>query len=97
MNSDHADETILAAPDPLGVILAMAIDPADSQVLYVAAGPAPPRFAAGPAPRPKKNWIVRFPRLRAKLAEASRFAGSCATRLGGSALTRGRKVLYVGA
>jgi len=55
MNSDHADETILAQPDPLGVILAMAIDPADSQVLYVAAGPAPPRFAAGPAPRPEEK------------------------------------------
>jgi len=39
MNSDHADEIILAEPDPLGVILAMAIDPANSHTLYVAAGP----------------------------------------------------------
>src|SRR5882672_1814822 len=51
MNSDHADETIRAQSDPLGVILAMAVDPADSHVLYVAAGPAPPRSAAGPPPR----------------------------------------------
>src|SRR5258706_9683016 len=48
MNSDHADETILAQPDPLGVILAMAIDPANSHVLYVAAGPRPPTSPAGP-------------------------------------------------
>jgi photosystem II stability/assembly factor-like uncharacterized protein len=38
MNSDHADETILASSDPLGDIYAMAIDPADSSLLYVAAG-----------------------------------------------------------
>jgi photosystem II stability/assembly factor-like uncharacterized protein len=38
MNSDHADETILASSDPLGQIYAMAIDPADSRVLYIAAG-----------------------------------------------------------
>ena len=38
MNSDHSDELILADPDPLGTIAAMAIDPATSQVLYVAAG-----------------------------------------------------------
>ncbi|MGC2195897.1 MAG: hypothetical protein WA628_14565 [Terriglobales bacterium] len=38
MASDHADEIILADPDPLGSISAMAIDPADSHVLYVAAG-----------------------------------------------------------
>src|ERR1700675_1230499 len=55
MNSDHADETILAQADPLGVILAMAIDPADSHILYIAAGPAPPRHAAGPAPRPQEK------------------------------------------
>jgi photosystem II stability/assembly factor-like uncharacterized protein len=55
MNSDHADETILAQADPLGVILAMAIDPADSHVLYVTAGPAPPRRAAGLALRPQEK------------------------------------------
>jgi photosystem II stability/assembly factor-like uncharacterized protein len=38
MNSDHSDEIILADPDPLGEISAMAIDPADSNVLYVTAG-----------------------------------------------------------
>lgn len=38
MNSDHADESIVADPDPLGRIAALAIDPADSKVLYVAAG-----------------------------------------------------------
>ena len=38
MNSDHADETILASSDSVGGIYAMAIDPADSNVLYIAAG-----------------------------------------------------------
>jgi photosystem II stability/assembly factor-like uncharacterized protein len=38
MDTDHADETILADPDPLGVISAMAVDPADSNVLYVTTG-----------------------------------------------------------
>jgi photosystem II stability/assembly factor-like uncharacterized protein len=38
MDSDHSDEEILADPDPLKSISAMAIDPADSKVLYVAAG-----------------------------------------------------------
>ena len=38
MNSDHSDEHILADPDPLGTIAALAVDPADSKVLYAAAG-----------------------------------------------------------
>jgi photosystem II stability/assembly factor-like uncharacterized protein len=38
MNSDHADEKILADPDPLSTIAAMAVDPSNSQVLYAAAG-----------------------------------------------------------
>jgi photosystem II stability/assembly factor-like uncharacterized protein len=38
MNSDHADETIVAPSDNLGEMYAMAIDPDDSNVLYVAAG-----------------------------------------------------------
>lgn len=38
MNSDHSDEHILADPDPLGTITAMAVDPASSHILYVAAG-----------------------------------------------------------
>jgi photosystem II stability/assembly factor-like uncharacterized protein len=35
MSSDHSDEEIVAEPNPLGSITAMAIDPADSKVLYV--------------------------------------------------------------
>jgi len=38
MSSDHADEIILAPSDTLGQMYAMAIDPEDSNVLYVAAG-----------------------------------------------------------
>jgi photosystem II stability/assembly factor-like uncharacterized protein len=38
MNPDHADETILAQPDSLGAILALAIDPDDHGVLYAATG-----------------------------------------------------------
>jgi photosystem II stability/assembly factor-like uncharacterized protein len=38
MNSDHSDEEIIAEPDPLGTISAMAIDPNDSKTLYVTAG-----------------------------------------------------------
>ena len=38
MNSDHSDESIVAEPDPLGNISALAIDPADSKILYVVAG-----------------------------------------------------------
>src|SRR5882672_1153955 len=38
MSSDHADEIILAQADPVGEIVAMAIDPANSRVLYVAGG-----------------------------------------------------------
>jgi photosystem II stability/assembly factor-like uncharacterized protein len=37
MNSDHADETILSHSNPLGAIVALAIDPADSHMLTVAA------------------------------------------------------------
>jgi len=38
MNSDHSDEIIVADPDPLGNIAALAIDPANSKILYAAAG-----------------------------------------------------------
>ncbi len=38
MDSDHADEQILADPDPLGAIATMTVDPANSKILYVAAG-----------------------------------------------------------
>ena len=37
MNSDHADETILSDNDPVGQIVALAIDPARSHVLVAAA------------------------------------------------------------
>ncbi len=37
MNSDHADERILANPDPLGQITALAVDPSDSKLLYASA------------------------------------------------------------
>ncbi len=38
MSSDHSDETILADPDPLSEIAALAVDPSDSKILYAAAG-----------------------------------------------------------
>src|SRR5258708_4472636 len=38
MSSDHSDEDLIAEPNPLGRITAMAIDPSDSKTLYVAAG-----------------------------------------------------------
>jgi photosystem II stability/assembly factor-like uncharacterized protein len=39
MSSDHSDETVVAEPDPLGSMSAMAVDPSDSNVLYATAGP----------------------------------------------------------
>ncbi len=38
MSSDHADEDLIAEPNPLGNITAMTIDPADSRIIYVVAG-----------------------------------------------------------
>src|SRR5207249_480212 len=38
MSSDHSDEDLIAEPNPLGNITAMAIDPSDSRTFYVAAG-----------------------------------------------------------
>src|SRR6266550_6382198 len=38
MSSDHSDEDLIAEPNPLGNITAMAIDSSDSKTLYVAAG-----------------------------------------------------------
>ncbi len=38
MSSDHADEELVAEPNPLGSITAMAIDPSDSELIYAAAG-----------------------------------------------------------
>jgi photosystem II stability/assembly factor-like uncharacterized protein len=38
MDSDHSDEDVIADPDALGTISAMAIDPGNSKILYAAAG-----------------------------------------------------------
>jgi photosystem II stability/assembly factor-like uncharacterized protein len=38
MRSDHADENLVADPDPLGTVAAVAIDPENSKVLYAVAG-----------------------------------------------------------
>src|SRR3954464_6848805 len=38
MRSDHSDENLVADPDPLGDIAALAIDPGNSKILYAAAG-----------------------------------------------------------
>src|SRR6202167_3013936 len=38
MDSDVSDDLILAYPDPLSTIAALAVDPSNSQVLYAAAG-----------------------------------------------------------
>jgi len=37
MRSDHSDEILVADPDPLGTIAALAIDPGNSKILYAAA------------------------------------------------------------
>lgn len=38
MSSDHSDEEIVASPNPLGEITALAVDPDDSKTLYAVAG-----------------------------------------------------------
>src|SRR3979409_904425 len=40
MSSDHSDEELIAEPNPLGKITAMAIDPGDSKALHVAVADA---------------------------------------------------------
>src|SRR5437588_5389142 len=40
MSSDHSDEDLIAEPNPLGNITAMAIDPSDSKTLHVAVADA---------------------------------------------------------
>jgi photosystem II stability/assembly factor-like uncharacterized protein len=37
MDSDHADETVVAEANPVGTIMALAIDPASSDILFAAA------------------------------------------------------------
>jgi hypothetical protein len=41
MDSDHADETLIASPNPVGTIITLAIDPADPRILYAAAANGP--------------------------------------------------------
>src|SRR2546421_1240612 len=38
LSSDHSDEELIAEPNPLGTVTAMAVDPSDSKTIYVAAG-----------------------------------------------------------
>src|ERR1700694_995443 len=38
MSSDHSDEELIAEPDPLSNITAMAVDPSNSNIFYVVAG-----------------------------------------------------------
>jgi photosystem II stability/assembly factor-like uncharacterized protein len=38
MSSDHSDEELIAEPNPLGTITALAIDPSNSKIFYVVAG-----------------------------------------------------------
>ena len=62
MDSDHADETIVAEPDPLGEISALAIDPADSKILYAAADAKSNRPRCSSRTIPEKAGSAR-PRL----------------------------------
>ncbi len=56
MNSDHADETIIANPDVLGDILALAIDPDDNRILYAASAQSN-RFALFVSRDAGKTWL----------------------------------------
>ncbi|HZP17959.1 MAG TPA: hypothetical protein VFB00_08345 [Terriglobales bacterium] len=58
MRSDHADEILVADPDPLGDIAALAVDPENSKVLYVAGGSKkrPMLFLS-------RDWGARWTRL----------------------------------
>jgi photosystem II stability/assembly factor-like uncharacterized protein len=57
MSSDHSDEDLIAEPNPLGSITAMAVDPVNSNVLYVAAGDRKKGIAALFASRDSgQNW-----------------------------------------
>src|SRR5947208_11908841 len=80
MSSDHADEDLIAEPNPLGNITAMTIDPADSQIIYVVAGDK------------KKGFVCSFylARRRSELDKAGRFAGTCGQGVGESSLAEER-------
>jgi photosystem II stability/assembly factor-like uncharacterized protein len=96
MNSDHAGETIVARPDPLGNILALAIDPDAPQILY-AASAQNDSFAVwvsrdkgdtwqqlqGLKERPLRMWVdPHSPRLQRKLYIAASHSISIATSSG---------------
>jgi photosystem II stability/assembly factor-like uncharacterized protein len=55
MSPDHADETVVAKPDPLGEFFAFAIDPADNHVLYAVIKTGQ-QFALFASPDSGKNW-----------------------------------------
>jgi photosystem II stability/assembly factor-like uncharacterized protein len=70
MNSDHADEDLIADPNPLGNITAMAIDPADAKIMYVVAGDKKKGVAAFfVSPDQGANWRKEqeLPELAEKL------------------------------
>src|SRR5712675_2820657 len=57
MSSDHSDEDLIAEPNPLGSITAMAIDPGDSKTLYVATdGRKKASFALFASRDSGQNW-----------------------------------------
>ena len=67
MSSDHADEELVAEPNPLGTITAMAIDPSDSRIDLCRCG------------RQKNGRLRSFclSRWSRELDEAGRFARRC--------------------
>src|SRR5579871_387523 len=67
MSDDHADESIVADPNPLGTIVALAIDPTDSKVLYAAAAGENKQAALFISHDSGENWV-----RQATLAEAPR-------------------------
>jgi photosystem II stability/assembly factor-like uncharacterized protein len=56
MSSDHSDEAIVADPDTLGRISALAIDPENTDHLYVAAGPEKQASAIFTSTDRGKTW-----------------------------------------
>src|ERR1700694_1311086 len=58
MSSDHSDEVLIAEPNPLSDITAMAIDPADSKIFYVVAGNrSKGAFALSISRDGGRNWV----------------------------------------
>src|SRR3984957_20429737 len=57
MSSDHSDEELIAEPNPLGNIPAMAIDPSNSKIFYVVAGDRRRgTYALFVSPDEGRNW-----------------------------------------